>query len=126
LNERTIMSHSPPIPPANQAPFPTHEKPHEPASVAAAPVSLPEPRSADRALDAPYLGLAVGLGLAVLAGVGWWLRTGSKTAAPVAKRRRAGRPSKHAAKQAAPSVPRRPVRRRASAAPTAKTISATE
>jgi hypothetical protein len=83
------MSHSPPVPPGNQSPYPLQEPPHEhhasPPDVAAKrPAQQDEPLVSGAALG---VGLAIGLGSAALFAA--WLFSGSEKpkAKPAAARK---------------------------------------
>ncbi|MDP1027841.1 hypothetical protein Q5H91_11495 [Sphingomonas sp. KR1UV-12] len=87
------MSHSPPVPPGNQSPFPREEPPHPPAPAKAKP-----PRDEQRAPEGNRLIVplvaAVGIGaLATLAGA-FFLR--SKKADKPRRKRRSAKPSRRA------------------------------
>jgi hypothetical protein len=120
------MSHTPPIPPANQAPFPRHEKPHEHVATPATAAPQAEPRSLVGTLEQPRIGLAVGLGLAALAGIALWYRASSKTTVSTPKPRRAKVSPKPVVMRQGLGVKRTSVRRRGSAAPAPKVPSPTD
>lgn len=95
------MTHTPPVPPGNQSPYPLQEPPHDASSAAPADVI---PKSGD-SQDLPAvsgtalgIGLAIGLGSAALLAA--WFFSGEKKAKP---QRRAAAARKPRAKTASTS-----------------------
>ena len=86
------MSHSPPVPPGNQSPYPLQEAPHEHHAASPPDVAAKRPTQQDEPLvsgAALGVGLAIGLGSAALFAA--WLFSGSDKpkAKPAARKPRA-------------------------------------
>ncbi len=79
------MSHSPPVPPGNQSPFPRHEPPHPHA---AEPTVTRAPQDAPPARTASPLGLAAVIGVGAIAALvgALFLRAEAAKAKPRARK----------------------------------------
>lgn len=77
------MTHSPPVPPGNQSPYPLQEPPHDTSSAAPTDVTTKATDSQDLPVvsgTALGIGLAIGLGSAALLAA--WFFSGERKAKP--------------------------------------------